>query len=510
MGAAPEITDKRFINHRPTFASAIGPITGILVFGRLTGLGAAVFAAAAVAAAAFLITGNTGKSFPGAPILLISAAIGVLITLLATPRIFQAGNYTACGIVADRWQQGGKTVLLLKRPQLNGTDIDSWLMLTVGGETDAAIGDRVTAEVYARPLTRSYGEHDEYTSRLSAGIGAVASAESAAVTARHCAPIAEAAAAANSVIEARIKSVFGSDGELFSALILGNRREVDDERIAVFRASGTAHLLAISGFHMGITAGAAALLIPKNKRLLRLILVSILMLVYCTVASYAPGFVRAAIMMFCILLASCLDRRPDMLCSLSLAAVLILLVNPYQIYSAGFRLSFSACFGIALFGDTVQRAASEHKRAGKLLAALGISAAAVIGTLPFQLCYFNSLATYTLPANLAAIPAFTVVIVSGIIVTGVSFVFPGAAAALAVVPRGVLFVIERLLKFMGSLPFSSIGCVTLPPMCCALWLLGLFITSEYVLLPLKRRLPAALCVFAACAILIVLSSKSVI
>ncbi len=498
MEAAPAIdTENRLTNRRPAFEAAVGLMVGITACRFLNTTGAVIIAVAAVIAGAAFLLFKRGA--PG--VLLTAASIGVLLALINCPKSFPAGNYTVGGIVADSYRSEDKTVLILKDPTLNSTPIGAKLMLTIGQENGCGIGDLVTAEAYARPTKHGDGEYDEFTTRLASRIGSVAYADSVHTVSRHNAPFAEFIFSIREAVEKRIADTFGEDADLFSALLLGNKRELDDERIAVFRASGTAHLLAISGFHMGITAGAAALLIPKRRRVLRLAVVSILMLAYCTVAAYAPGFVRAAVMMFFVLAANCLERRADMLNSLSIAAAAILLVNPYQFFSVGFRLSFAACFGIALFSGSCARFIKEHRLPEKLFGALTASACAVIGTIPIQLRCFRSFATYTLLANLVAIPAFSFVMISGALILIMAFILPGAAHFLAAVPRAVVFTAEKILGFISKLPFASSEFAPPSALCCAIWLVMLFVLSEYVLRPFKKRLIAAsilLTAFTAC------------
>lgn len=215
---------------------------------------------------------------------------------------------------------------------------------------------------------------------------------------------------------------------------------------------------------------------------------------YCCIAVYAAGIVRASIMVICALLCRALNRRADSLNGLAAAAVLILAFEPFQLYSVGFQLSFAACFGLILFSKQFETAlASAHiPLAGSVSACLGAS----IATAPFQAAYFGCLPLYFVAGNLIAVPLFSLVMVLCIAILIIGIPFPGFAAVLAVAPRAVLFVVERCLGFLSALPYASLNLPTIPLASCALFLAMLFVLSPYVLRPFQkggtcRILPAA-------------------
>ena len=283
----------------------------------------------------------------------------------------------------------------------------------------------------------------------------------------------------------------GTDAGIVSALIVGDKTALQSDRTEAYRATGTAHLLAISGFHTGIIAAILGLFVPKRKRWLRTVFVGIGLIMYCCIAVYAAGIVRASIMVICALLCRALNRRADSLNGLAAAAVLILAFEPFQLYSVGFQLSFAACFGLILFSKQFETAlASAHiPLAGSVSACLGAS----IATAPFQAAYFGCLPLYFVAGNLIAVPLFSLVMVLCIAILIIGIPFPGFAAVLAVAPRAVLFVVERCLGFLSALPYASLDLPTIPLASCALFLAMLFVLSPYVLRPFQKR--AGLAVF---------------
>lgn len=484
MESAPETENSsRIVNWRPAFALAAGLMCGIAVCGMLEHTGVILLAAMLSVSGAALFILKKYRFFT----FLLAVLIGLGSAFTALPKQFDTGNYMVSGIVIDSYQQNGKTVLLLSDASLDENRLNKRVLLTIK-EGTAQIGDRVHAQSKCRMPSKQFGAYNELHSRLASRIGCIASAETITVVSEHNAPVAEALISVRLSIEERINAAFKDDSGIFSALILGERSEVGEERYSVFRTSGTAHLLAISGFHMGIIAGAIGLFIPKGKRKLRLIIVTSVMASYCAVAAYAPGFVRAAIMTFFVLAADCLERKNDTLSSLSIAAVCILLVNPYQLYSLGFQLSFSACFGLILFARSISETLTKIKLPQKLASPVAATLSAIAGTSALQMRYYNSFSPYTLLTNLLAIPAFSIIVITGPIVTAIAFISPSLAGSLAIVPRAVLFVIEKMLAFASELPLAKTEFASPSTVCCLIWLITLFVLSEYVLRPEKKRI----------------------
>lgn len=490
MESAPE-TRQRLFNHRPMFAAALALMLGIAAAGLLEPLGAVIMASVLIVSAAVSFILRYRRIVP----FILLAALGLLLAVLSLPTGFTAGMYTLQGTVVDCRRGDEGTVLVLKNVTLNGESINKRAELTLK-QADAKVGDRIESSVYARLPSKRFGTYDELKNKLASGVGCIARSDSAEVLSSRNEPLTEFVSGVREAVERRISNVFESDAGIFSALILGNKQEIGEERYSVFRLAGTAHLLAISGFHMGIAASCITMLIPRRRKLLRLVITSIAMLVYCTVAAYAPGFVRAAIMMFFVLLADCLGRQSDMLSSLGTAAVLILVFEPYQLYSVGFRLSFAACFGIALLARSLGESGQRIHIPRGIASAAAASTAAVAGTFALQLRYYSSFSPYTVITNLVAIPLFAAVVVLGLIATAVAFIFLPAAQVIAVVPRAILFVCERFMDLMNKLPLATAEFAPCPIAAVIIWLTMLFCLSEYTLLPLRRRAVIAVSLFA--------------
>lgn len=143
----------------------------------------------------------------------------------------------------------------------------------------------------------------------------------------------------------------GNEAAFLKALFLGERSSLEEDFTDLFIKTGTMHILAVSGFNIGFLCAALFLLlapfpVPKNWKL-GFALLSIW--AYCLVVGWQAPVVRASLMASVFFLGQLSGRRTDALNSLGLAACLILLIDPRQIFDIGFQLSFLAVFGLVCF-----------------------------------------------------------------------------------------------------------------------------------------------------------------
>ena len=145
---------------------------------------------------------------------------------------------------------------------------------------------------------------------------------------------------------------------LGQALLLGMRDTIPDAVMDDFRATGTSHLLAISGLHVGILM---ALVLPISARVfgrrrsLYLIVPLVAVWLYAVLAGLSPSVVRASIMGTVYLAALALGRPKSILPALGLAAAVMVALSPNILWSVSFQLSFAAMAGIATLADPISR-----------------------------------------------------------------------------------------------------------------------------------------------------------
>ena len=144
---------------------------------------------------------------------------------------------------------------------------------------------------------------------------------------------------------------------VLTAMVLGMREQATPEMEEPFRYSGTLHIFAVSGLHVGIFALIAWLFLKPlglGRAHATLLLIPLLFF-YAFITGWRPSAVRAATMAAVFLASYCLHRDPQLLNSLGLAAILILAGNTNQLFLPGFQLSFAVLLAIIAFTKPIQR-----------------------------------------------------------------------------------------------------------------------------------------------------------
>lgn len=192
-----------------------------------------------------------------------------------------------------------------------------------------------------------------------------------------------------------------------NATLLGDDSYLEPEVREEFRASGTAHYLALSGFHVGIIAMIAGFLLFPMKawrragRLRHLAVIGLIWF-YALITGLTPSVVRAATLISVFLLARVLQRQSNPFNSLAVAAILILAVSPRALFSVGFGMSFGAVAAILLFARALNPFTPRQRVAYVLTEYVAVTVAATLGTGLFAAVCFHRFPLLFLPANLFA------------------------------------------------------------------------------------------------------------
>ena len=267
----------------------------------------------------------------------------------------------------------------------------------------------------------------------------------------------------------------GPAGAVAAALITGQRGAIPEDDQEALRASGLAHILAISGLHMMLVVGtlfwvarallalspALALSRPIKKWAALLALAGgagYLLLSGGSIATQR-AFIMAAIMLVAILF----DRPAITLRNVAIAALVVLALTPEALVTASFQMSFAATIALVAAYEglrTVGRAAPDRPGPPALRfvtrAVIGLILTALIAGLatgPFAAFHFNRIAVYGLAGNVAAMPLVSILVMPAGLVSVVLMPFGLEAPALAVMGLGidgVLAVAQRVASWDGA------------------------------------------------------------
>ena len=180
---------------------------------------------------------------------------------------------------------------------------------------------------------------------------------------------------------------------------------------------------------------------------------------------------------------------------LSLAAAILLLYDPFLLYSVGFCLSFSAVMGIALI-TSAGRPRVGGSFAQKAVSLLYGTVGATAATALIVARYFGKLYVCSMPTNILLVPLFSAAMTLSFILLLLSFVSLPAASALAFIPNRMIELALTILRGINSLPYACIEAFTPSELSCVLMLVLLFCASGCVLRGAKEKIRIALPVFA--------------
>lgn len=298
------------------------------------------------------------------------------------------------------------------------------------------------------------------------------------------AQITAAVAPLTAAMRTQIDALFPAPAGVASAMLLGSRNANMTSALSNHLYDvGIGHLFAVSGLHVGILAGGLLLVWRRRAWQLRYAMLCAFLLFYILLTGGAPSVIRASVMLLCTTPFTLLRRRPDTLSSLSLACCIVLLLDPTDIASVGFQLSFLAVFGLILLnGPLKERFSYTGETISRAFAA---TLSATVGTLPIMAHVFSELSVFSVVANLLVVPLSAFFLVPAFVCTLLSFPFPALAATLAILPQTVLDVMMTLATAGGS-TVLHIGAPTQHAM--LLYYFSLCLFSRYCLLPQKKRL----------------------
>lgn len=280
----------------------------------------------------------------------------------------------------------------------------------------------------------------------------------------------------SSLIESTIP---GEHKFVLKALLIGDKTDIPKTLRQDFNRAGAAHLLAISGLHIGIVASLSFFLLKSFFLRIRFflwnawagkcaaILASVPVLLYGVLSGMSPSTQRAVIMVIIFLLTFLFEEKQDILNTLAVAAFVILLLSPTSLFSISFQLSFTAVFFIIyasskLIDQDIRDGNALSKIVRKTALFFSISLFATLGTLPLVALYFNQISFAGLFSNFLLIPIIGFTIVPMGLLSIVILPFHMPTAGFGIKACGIL--LEKtvaLIKYISSIPFSA--CKTISP-----------------------------------------------
>ena len=228
----------------------------------------------------------------------------------------------------------------------------------------------------------------------------------------------------------RIEASGAMHSDVQKALTIGDRASLDEEINKLFLRTGTSHVLAISGFNVGIISGffffVARFLLRRIRRL-RLsgrdvkyaaVLTIPFPFIFMLIAGSGVSVIRATIMVEIYMLALIFERGRHLLNSMALSALVILLIYPHSLFSPSFQLTFMSLLAIVLCMEKLYPMIKKIRwtPAEWSLSVILTTAAATLGTAPVVIYHFYGINLFSIIHNLATVP------LTGVLATSLSLI----------------------------------------------------------------------------------------
>jgi competence protein ComEC len=250
------------------------------------------------------------------------------------------------------------------------------------------------------------------------------------------------------------KNLPKEEAGLMRAFLLGDRYDIPKNVYELFKVSGVAHIIAISGFNIGIVASILFVILKMVPlpRTGQYVLTMGLLVSYCFLTGGQPPVVRATIMAVVFLAGFLVEREHESINTLSAAALILLLMNPMNLFDVGFQLSFVSVLSIIIFYPKCvnlfykwlprfKEEAEEGKKGVFLsvktqiiryfLQSAAVSITAYMGVGVLVIYYFHLFTPVVIVANLVVVPLASLIMFLGMGLLAVGVVLPSAAFAFA-------------------------------------------------------------------------------
>lgn len=227
------------------------------------------------------------------------------------------------------------------------------------------------------------------------------------------------------------------------ALLIGYRKDVDQETWQAYSNTGIVHIIAISGLHMAMvytTVRWLLLLIPffKNNKRLALVISILFMWLFAAITGLPPSVSRAAVMFTFIGIGEMTNRKIPIYNNLAASALFLLCINPFWLFDVGFQLSYLALISLVLFYEPIyHQLFIRNKVVDAIWKLLAGTLAAQILTFPICMYYFHQFPLLFLITNLIAVPASTIILYLEILLVFFSWIPSFAKMAGWLVSTGI-------------------------------------------------------------------------
>lgn len=258
-------------------------------------------------------------------------------------------------------------------------------------------------------------------------------------------------------------------GSVALGMTIGDRDGMSAYLRNCFNYSGTAHLLVVSGLHLTLWTLFISNFIPvlQKRRLLNAVVTLAFIILYSVLTGFSVSVVRAGVMLFVIKLSKLLNRDSDSLNALGLSMTVLLIQNPFSVYSVSFLLSMGSTLGLILFAGKIHNIIY-RSRAGRLITksilgrliadSFAVSVSVSVFTLPVFILFFDMFPAFSFISNIFIIDLSSILMILTVLGALVHFcsIIPLAKCLFyfaGIIAKTIIFIAEKI----GMIRYSTVA-----------------------------------------------------
>ncbi|MCR5082163.1 MAG: DNA internalization-related competence protein ComEC/Rec2 [Parasporobacterium sp.] len=370
-----------------------------------------------------------------------------LICLGEVERIESKDDYSKCSIKAKYLldEQRGKSIKNIK------------LILNAEAFDNIRVGNIIKADCSNKGFNtaRNPGNFDQKKYNNSLGYFANLKVKNISVSDYGVNYFKEAVYNLKDKIQTLIDEIAGDKAPLIKAIITADKADLSPDTKNAYQLAGISHILAVSGLHVSIIGMAFYKLLRKVFSFTPAAIAAVfLMFGFSILCGNSVSIMRAVIMFAIKLLADVLGKRYDIITALSLAAILLLLANPYYLFNISFEMSFIAISAIVILGNALIKAFEIKSDIAK---AAITSLSIMFFSAPLLINSFFQISPYSVLINLIVIPLMSMVLASGLLSIVIASFSLLLAKMFVAAAYYVLCFYELICKLLEILPFCTVN-----------------------------------------------------
>lgn len=214
-------------------------------------------------------------------------------------------------------------------------------------------------------------------------------------------------------------SLYPETKTFFITILLGDSSLLNDDTKEQFSYAGIAHILALSGLHIGIISLILSILLYPldftGLKQIRFLITLIIIILFAFISGFSVSVLRATIMIGFVIISKIIYRKNTSLNALFIASLIILIVNPLSLFDIGFQFSFLTVFLILLLSKRLSIFSPKQELLYYFSSVVIISVISALGTLWLSAFYFNYISIFSIFSNVLIIPILPIIIGLGLL-----------------------------------------------------------------------------------------------